>query len=167
MAGNWRADAAPMIAALAAGASTGLAIILNAELGRRKGVLRSAVTNYVVGLATTIAIAAAVGPSLPEAARNIAAAGPGLALGGGFIGVTVVIASNLILPRVPAFRATLLMFSGQALAGVALDFAGEGTLDWRKLAGTALVLAGLAADSFLSGTAKPGPAAADPGRKAP
>jgi bacterial/archaeal transporter family-2 protein len=150
MASDWRSSAIAMLVALASGTLPGLSFILNSELGRRKGIFRSTRANYLVGLATTLAIVAAVRPPAADAVRAVAAAGPLLALGGGLMGVAMVAAANLIFPRVPAFSATLLMFSGQALAGVLIDYAVAGAFDARKLLGTILLLAGLAINSLLS-----------------
>ncbi len=141
---------AAMPVALAAGVLPGISFILNAELGRRRGVLRSARWNYLTGLAGTAAVAALAGLPAAPAARAVLEAGPLLVLGGGLSGVLVVATMNLVFPRIPAFTATILLFSGQALAGVALDWALQGTLDLRKLLGTGIVLAGLALDSRLS-----------------
>ncbi len=150
IAGDWRSEALPIVVSLASGACTGMALVLNAELGRRKGVILSTMANYGVGLATTLVIVAFLRPPLAGTARAVAEAGPFLAAGGGAMGVVVVIASNLILPRIPVFSATLLMFSGQALAGVALDLVREGALDWRKLVGAVVVVAGFALDTILA-----------------
>jgi transporter family-2 protein len=150
MAENWRSSALAMLVALIMGVLTGLSFILNSELGRRKGILWSTRANYIAGFAATMAIALAVRPSIGVAARGIAMAGPLLALGGGLMGVAVVASINSIFPHILAFSATLLLFSGQALAGVVIDAVAEGAFDARKLGGTLLVLAGLAADSLLA-----------------
>jgi hypothetical protein len=47
--------------------------------------------------------------------------------------------------------ATLLMFSGQALAGVALDWVYRGALDIRTVIGTLIVLAGLGLNAAIAG----------------
>lgn len=146
--GEFRWAAVPV--ALAAGILPGVSFILNSELGRLRGVLRSARWNYLTGLAGTTAVAALAGLPAVPAARAVLEAGPLLALGGGLSGVFVVATMNFVFPRIPAFSATILLFSGQALAGVALDWALQGTLDLRKLLGTGIVLAGLALDSRLS-----------------
>jgi bacterial/archaeal transporter family-2 protein len=150
MAGSWRSWSPAFFAALAAGACPGLSFILNSELGRKKGIFRSTRVNYIVGLATTLLIVAAIRPPLEPAARAIAKAGPILVIGGGSLGVLIVTAMNFIFPRVSAFSATILLFSGQALAGLLIDFAVAGNLDLRKLAGTVVLIAGLAIDSLLS-----------------
>jgi transporter family-2 protein len=149
-AGNWRASSLAMLLALAAGALPGLSFVLNSELGRMKGILRSTRVNYLVGLATTLVIVAAVRPPAADAARAVVAAGPFLALGGGLMGVVVVAAMNMIFSRMTAFSATLLLFSGQALTGVLFDVVAEAAFDVRKLVGTFVLLAGLAINALLS-----------------
>lgn len=146
--GELRWAAVPV--ALAAGILPGISFILNSELGRRRGVLRSARWNYLTGLAGTAVVAALIGLPAADSARAVLESGPLLALGGGLSGVAVVATMNFVFPRIPAFTATILLFSGQAVAGVILDWAGQGTLDLRKLLGTGIVLAGLAVDSRLS-----------------
>lgn len=165
MAGALRWDALAMLAALAAGACPGLSSILNAELGRRKGFLRSTRANYLTGLAATAAIALAARPPLAGSARAVVASGPLLALGGGLMGVAVVSSMSLIYSRMAAFSATLLIFCGEALTGVAIDAAAAGSLDGRKLAGSLVLLAGFAVDAALSrGRARGGsPGGASPG----
>jgi len=147
--GHWRADILAMAAALAAGAFPSLSFALNSELGRKIGVLRSTRTNYIVGLVTTSLIVALVKPDIAVLLRSVAAAGPFLALGGGCMGVVVVTSMNLIFPRIRAFSATLLVFSGQAFAGILIEFAQGGSLEWKKLLGTLLLLAGLAMNTFV------------------
>jgi len=155
MAGSWRSEAFAKLAALASGVFIGLSSVLNAELGRRKGLLRSTRVNYIAGLATTLLIVASLRPAFAPAARGIEAAGPILALGGGLMGVAVVTAMSFVFPRMAVFSATILIFGGQALAGILLDLAAQGSLDLRKLIGTAVLLAGLALDSALSQRSAP------------
>ena len=151
MVGNWRSNALAISIALASGVLPGLSFILNSELGRKKGIFRSTRLNYLVGLATTLIIVVVVAsPPLGAAVHAVARAGPLLALGGGLMGVAVVTAANLIFPRMTAFSAALLMFSGQALTGVLIDAVASGTLDARKLFGTLVLLAGLAVDKLLT-----------------
>jgi transporter family-2 protein len=149
-AASGRMRAPAILVALASGALPGLTFILNSELGRRKGILRSTRINYLVGLATTLAIVAAVRPPAAEAAHALVTAGPILVLGGGLMGVVVVSSLNIVFPRLPAFSATLLMFSGQALCGVLIDAVASGSFDVTKLAGTLVLLAGLAIDSLFT-----------------
>lgn len=153
---NGGSSALAMLVALGSGVLPGLTFILNSELGRRKGIVRSTRANYVTGLATTLVIVLAVRPPAAEAAHAVVTAGPFLALGGGLLGVTVVTAMNFIFPRMPAFSATLLLFSGQALSGVLIDAVAEGALDARKLVGTFVLLVGLAVNALLTRGAETG-----------
>ncbi len=150
IAGDLRVDLPAMLAALSSGAIPGFTFILNSELGRKKGLLRSVRVNYIAGLATSLALFLAAGPALSASAAKLVEAGAGLSLGGGIMGVAVVASMNYIMPRMSAFYATLLAFSGQALAGLVLDYARFGFWDWRKLAGALLLLAGLAIKAILS-----------------
>ena len=61
-AGSWHLDPVAMLVALVAGMLPAVTFSLNSELGRRKGAVHSTQVNYIVGLATTLVIAAAVRP---------------------------------------------------------------------------------------------------------
>ena len=80
IAENWRSDVLGMLVAFVSGVLPVLSVILNSELGRAKGIFRSTRINYIVGLATTAVIVAAVRPPAEAAARAVAAAGPFLFL---------------------------------------------------------------------------------------
>ncbi len=149
IARNWRSDGVAMLIALGSGLCTGLNALLNAEHGRRNGTLRSARWNYISGLTVTLIIVAATGPDWRSAAATVAEAGPFLAAGGASLGVMVVLSMNLVFARLSAFRATLLLFSGQALSGVVMDAVVSGAFDPRKLVGTIVVVAGLALDGAI------------------
>ncbi|HET7838783.1 MAG TPA: DMT family transporter [Rectinemataceae bacterium] len=155
LAGDWRLEPLAMLAGLASGAIPVLSVLLNSELGRRKGIFRSTRTNYIMGLATSLAIVAAYRLPFAASARAVLVAGPVLALSGGLMGIVVVAAMSLIFPRIPAFSATLLMFSGQALSGVLIDLVADGSFEPRKLAGSILVLSGLGVNALLSRSRAP------------
>jgi len=52
---------------------------------------------------------------------------------------------SFLFSRLPAFTATILVFAGQSLCGLALD-AASGIVNSGKLTGTFLVILGLALD---------------------
>jgi bacterial/archaeal transporter family-2 protein len=150
IAGDWGGGGIAVLAALAGGILPGLSFILNSELGREKGIFRSTRVNYIVGLATTLVLLAIFRPPLAKAVDDVASAGPLLASGGAIMGVAMCVITNLVFPKLPAFSATLLLFSGQALTGVLVDYAAEGAFDARKLVGTLVLLVGLALNALLS-----------------
>lgn len=152
MAGNWSADLSALFAALFAGAAVGTSSILNARLGQARGLFRATGMNYLTGLSATLLVAIAAAPSAEAVGRATASvleAGPLLAMGGGLMGVVSVGAMSFLFARLPAFTASILVFAGQSLCGLALD-AAAGIVDGRKMAGTALVIAGLGLDMALS-----------------
>jgi len=165
MSGDWRTNLPAMLAALASGIVPGFTFIINSELGRRKGLLRSVRINYLTGLAASLLVLLASGYPLAGSGARLAGAGAGLVLGGGVLGVAVVSSMNYIFARMPAFYATLLAFAGQALAGLLIDFAVGGLWNWRKLVGTLILLAGLAINALLSRRA--GRSAVPEGRRTP
>jgi len=161
MVQDWRSDAPAMIVGLASGVLPGLTFIFNSELGRKKGIFHGTRINYIVGLSTILLLVAATRPSLDtvvKAAEAVRAAGPAapfLVLGGGVTGVIVVSSINFVFPRIPAFSATLLMFAGQAMTGVTIDAIATGSFDVRRVAGTLVLLVGLAVNGWLARRREP------------
>ncbi|HTZ51272.1 MAG TPA: DMT family transporter [Spirochaetia bacterium] len=155
-AGFGKSTAAAMLAALAAGALPTLSVLLNSELGRRKGLLYSTRMNYIVGLATSAVVLLAARPPAAASVHAVFSAGPFLALAGGLMGVGVVTTFSAVFARMPALSATLIVFCGQALTGVGFDLVREGALDVRKLLGTLLVLGGLGLNALLGRRREPG-----------
>ena len=148
MAGNWRADLPALLAALFAGVAVGASSVFNSRLGQSRGLFIATSTNYLTGISATLLILIATAPSAEEirqAASAVVAAGPLLAMGGGLMGVVSVGTMSFLFARLSAFTATILVFAGQSLCGFALD-AASGIVDDGKLAGTLLVILGLALD---------------------
>ena len=92
----------------------------NARLAEKTGALRSSLINHLVGLPITVLIAWLV----PKGGTLSGAASlpfrPWIYLGGA-MGVAVVSLCNVIVPRVSAYRLTVLTFIGQVFAGILLD----------------------------------------------
>jgi len=154
MGGDWRLAGPALLVAFGAGVTSGLSTVLNAGLGASKGVSFSVRANYAVGLMTTAIIAVFVRPSIQDAAAAVVEAGPFLAMAGGLIGIVVVSTINVIVPRLSVFMFTILMFTGQTVAGIIMDARGDGGIDVLKIVGTAILLCGLGLDTLLSGRGK-------------
>lgn len=148
MAGNWRSDLPALFAALFAGVAVGTSSVLNSMLGQARGLLKATATNYITGISATLLIVIATAPSAEDIRRAgslVVAAGPLLAMGGGLLGVVSVGTMSFLFSHLPAFTATILVFAGQSLCGLALD-AASGIVNGGKLAGTFFVILGLALD---------------------
>jgi transporter family-2 protein len=128
----------PFLAVLAGGLVV-VSMSLNSSLALRVGVFRGAVVNYVVGLAGALVLAAVVG----FGPTPVWSAVPWWAWTGGILGVGIVAGSNFVFPRIPVVLAAVLLFLGQLGTGLAFDALREGRLPVQKLAGAALVVAGL------------------------
>lgn len=100
----------------AAGASVVFSRTVNARLAAETGPEVGSFINHLVGLPICIALAAAVqGGVAPVAGASV------WAYLGGLLGVAVVLIFNVTVPRMPAFRLTLLTFTGQIFTGLAID----------------------------------------------
>lgn len=162
MAGRPEGKLGAVLLGLAAGVFPLLSTALNARLGAEIGLWRGVRANFAAGLGATLALALATGAGLAGLPSAVALAGPLVAFGGAFLGLVAVGSLNVIFPRIPALASTLLLFAGQALAGLALDSGAAqagGAGAARKVLGTALLLAGLAANALLEGRAPRGRAA--------
>jgi transporter family-2 protein len=125
-----------VVLASGAGALVVLSMSLNSSLGKKIGVFRAGAVNYVVGLAGALAAALVMGWNVGTVAP------PWWAWTGGLLGVVVVVASNVVLPRVSVALSFLLIVVGQLGTGVVLDALRTGGLPPAALVGAALVVAG-------------------------
>ena len=125
--------------AAAAGALVVLSMSLNSALGLRVGIFRATAINYAVGLAGALALSFVLGFSSPRGTITV----PWWAWTGGLLGVGIVAASNLVLPRLSVASATILVITGQLGTGLVLDALREGSVHLPRLAGAALLIAGL------------------------
>lgn len=68
---------------------------------------------------------------------------PPWALTGGLLGIMVILLSNHALPRITAFEMTILVFIGQMLTGLGIDYLNGDALDPLQIVGYLIVLLGL------------------------
>lgn len=124
--------------AATAGALVVLSMTLNSALGLRIGTFGATAINYAVGLGGVVVLALVLG--LPPA-RDLTVV-PWWAWTGGLLGVVIVAASNLVLPRIPVVTAAVLIVLGQLGTGVVLDALRQGQVTPWQVGGALLVLAG-------------------------
>ncbi|MBL8968922.1 MAG: DMT family transporter, partial [Spirochaetaceae bacterium] len=160
LAGGGRAAPGYIILAVTAGALPLLSITLNAKLALDIGLFRGVRANYLVGFAATLLLAPLFGRAGLSGLSAAVGASPLLLLGGGLLGVSLVAGTNLVFPRLPTLHASILMFAGQILSGLAIDLAAGSPISARTPLGLLAVLAGLSLDAGLKEKAKPEPAAA-------
>lgn len=128
--------------ALVTGGTVILGIILNAKLAENIGLTGGTFINYVVGLvcSTILYILINRGFDLQLSdIRNI----PLIYLIGGLLGVGAVMMNNVIIPKIPVFYTTILIFSGQIIAGILLDYFYLNQLAIGKVIGGVFILLGI------------------------
>jgi bacterial/archaeal transporter family-2 protein len=132
-----------VIASIAAGASIVLARNINSSLANRIGLLEGTFFNYVVGLFFSF-IFLLLSNAFLRFSSSFLKSIPIWAFFGGFLGVIVVAASNLVTPKISAFYLTLIIFIGQLFTGILIDYFAQGLISLGKILGGLLVVLGLA-----------------------
>lgn len=104
--------------ALAGGITVVLSRTVNARLSQHTGEMQSSFFNHIVGLFVSI-IAAVL---IAEPVQTVSVSFGNLWIfTGGMMGVLTVLLYNITVPKVPAFRLTLLSFVGQVFTGIVID----------------------------------------------
>ncbi|MDD3411617.1 MAG: DMT family transporter [Eubacteriales bacterium] len=129
--------------AILVGANTVVSRYLNAQNAAHNGLSMSTLCNYVTGLAASLIVLLISRENAVLAPQNIGALRTVMMWLGGAVGVACVYICMYIVPRMPAFQSTLLLFVGQLGAALLLDYAFLGEFSVGRLLGVALVLAGL------------------------
>ena len=127
------------VLALFTGALLAFTTTVNAALGKRIGVFPGALVNYLTGLGTTLACMLVLGGF---SWAGIPGTSPFL-FSGGVLGLIIVAITSAILPRIPVVYVTVILFTGQILVGIGIDAVGGVGFTAGKLAGCAVVAAGL------------------------
>lgn len=128
-----------VLLSIGAGVTVVLSRTVNARLSQNIGGMQSSFVNHLTGLLITTVFFLAMFKAIPytKASETL----PLWVYGGGALGVIVVFICNIIVPKVPAFRLTLLTFSGQILAGIFTDWLVGGiSLDHSFYGGLLIVL---------------------------
>ena len=123
-----------ILLAVLGGVLTTLSMVVSSSLGKKIGLIQSTIIHYIGGLIGGIFILIGMGsvsvPSIIDMSRM-----PLYIFFGGIMGVMVVYASNVVIPKIPVVYSTLLMFSGQMLCAIVIDAIVMGDFSWKKLLG--------------------------------
>ncbi|GAA0127201.1 DMT family transporter [Clostridium sp. CTA-19] len=130
------------ILAIIGGVLTTLSMVINSSLGKRIGVLQSTLINYIVGLLCSMVVLLILGSNVELSMvefENI----PMFVFCGGIIGVVIVYTSNIIIPKIPVVYSMLLLFIGQIVAGIIIDFLINKEIEINKILGAMVVTIGI------------------------
>lgn len=137
-----------IVLAIICGGLTIVSIIINANLGQKLGVFQGGFVNYVMGLSVTLIIIALLrltGNFQIDSFTGI----PFYAYLGGFVGVMVVVASNIVIPKIPAVYSTVLIFIGQIFTGLFIDYIRIGNISIGKIVGGLIIIGGIMYNSYV------------------
>lgn len=135
-----------VVLSLGAGVTVVLSRMVNARLASETSPLAGSFVNHLVGLPICVVLLLLVGQWTTPAAGTME---PWMYCGG-MLGVTTVLLFNITVPRVSAFRLTLLSFVGQVFTGVALDVMLGQTASAASFRGGLVIAGGLLASQLLS-----------------
>jgi len=137
-----------IILAFLCGGITIVSMIINARLAQEIGTLQGGFINYTVGLLVTVLVIFIIMFTGNFTTGNLSGI-PFYAFLGGFVGVMVVIASNIVIPKIPAIYTTILIFIGQIFTGIILDYFRLGSISIGKIVGGLLIIVGMLYNSYL------------------
>lgn len=127
------------------GVLTMIQMVYNSSFAKAKGSFFSARQNVISGLCGILLFMLIFNlkPSI-EAAKGLAAYPIWKTLMGGTLAVIVVVASNLIIPKIPGAASSILMSAGQILTAVLLDYLMYSISSPSLIAGAFIMILGLA-----------------------
>lgn len=131
-----------IILAFISGGLVILSMVVNSNLAKRVGIFQGTFINYLGGVVITGIILLFINDGKSLSFTEFAHF-PFWVYLGGVIGVGVVAASNVIIPKIPTIYSTLLIFIGQLFTGIVIDYFTGIEVSMGKLIGGALILAGL------------------------
>ncbi len=149
MVDQWQLDYIFILLALLTGMLVLLSILLTSQLGLKIGVLKATQINYLAGLITVTALVIIGNFNLSGSLYTLPEIHPAFILGGGICGVLIVIGFNTIVPKIPALYTTILMFIGQILTGLVIDYHMGKTISARLITGCIIVFSGLMINIYI------------------
>ncbi len=130
-----------IVISIIAGVSIVFARIFNSKMAERMGLFQGALMNYIAGFIISVIITLATREYLiisQEQFTNI----PLWAYFGGILGIGIVVLSSYLTKKVSVFYLTLLIFIGQLLTGVVIDYFVTQEIPIGKSIGGLLVIGG-------------------------
>lgn len=118
-------------------------ISINGQLAKRVGLIQAGITNFGVGLISALIYAFVLGgltfSNLISFPDNV----PIYYYLGGAIGSGIMLLNSLIINNLPAVYVTILVFLGQLVTGMTIDYMSSSTLSYGKILGGIIIVIGL------------------------
>lgn len=142
-----RFETAAVLLSFAAGCIIVVTRTLSAKLATLSSIRVSTFFNYVVGLIVAFLVFLVLGGNEPAVTLSTVSPDFYIYLGG-FMGACLIMVSNILVMKVPAFYLSLLLFIGQVFSGLVIDAIIARSFSIQLLAGGLLVAAGLCIDMW-------------------
>lgn len=135
------------IVAIMVGFTIVLSMVQNARLAKDITNTQTTLMNFITGLTgiTLIFLVTGTGWAAFDAIGNV----PLIGYIGSVMGVMVVFVSTVVVRKVSVIAASMLMYTGQMLAGILIDWFRGTELTPLKLVGCALVMAGIYFNAYV------------------
>ena len=143
-----------LLLAIFTGITVVIGRIINANLAEKIGTLQGTLINFIVGLSISFLFLIISNETINYFYENLKSV-PLWAYFGGLLGVVIVILSNYITPKISLFYSTLLMFLGQLIFGIIIDFFVIQDMSIGKIIGGFFVLIGLSYNLWIDKNQKP------------
>lgn len=137
-----------IIIAMLSGVSIVLSRLINANLAERIGLFQSTFYNFLTGLMFSTIIFLFINESYDLSSLSNFTV-PFYAYFGGLIGVFSITLSNYTAPKISAFYMTLLIFIGQIVTGIIIDYFLLNELSMGKIVGSIFVTIGLSYNLYI------------------
>lgn len=137
-----------IIIAILSGVSIVLSRIINANLAERIGLFQSTFYNFLTGLMFSTIIFLFINENYDLSSLSNFTI-PFYAYFGGLIGVFSITLSNYTAPKISAFYMTLLIFIGQIVTGIIIDYFLINELSVGKIVGSIFVTIGLSYNLYI------------------
>ena len=137
-----------IIIAMLSGVSIVLSRLINANLAERIGLFQSTFYNFLTGLMFSTIIFLFINESYDLSSLSNFTI-PFYAYFGGLIGVFSITLSNYTAPKISAFYMTLLIFIGQIVTGIIIDYFLLNELSVGKIVGSIFVTIGLSYNLYI------------------
>ncbi|WP_432405375.1 DMT family transporter [Wukongibacter sp. M2B1] len=130
------------------GCLTIISMIINSKLAMKIGALQGILINYIVGLLFSI-LFLLINLNSMVFSTEVLIHVPVWAYLGGAIGVIGISINNIVVPKIGAIYATLLIFIGQLFMGITIDFFIGNSISKGKIIGGLLILGGMVYNSYI------------------
>lgn len=143
MIDDWRGRWFDILLAMISGGIVVVTLIMNGRLADRIGIFHGVRRNFIGGIAGSLLLLLFSGDYTPGSFAVLSFINPIFLFGGGILGVLIVAVNNSILPKIPVMYTTVLLFGGQAIGGMLIDYILTGQISLRKSCGVMIILSGL------------------------